>query len=327
MAPAVLVVTAFLFLQLAAPEAASAQAWLPGKGRGNVSIGFKNLYVKYHTDSKGTRFDRGRIRANVVSMDLDYGVTRRLAVNVSLPFSAIKYTGSAPHMDAHTEFLDDGNYHAAVQDFRFGLRYGLVRYSPIVVTPFADGVVPSHNYETFAHAAIGRNLRELLVGTSIGWQGESSFLANAYFQTRISYGFVERVLGYSHNRSNIDAELGYFLTPRLAVSSLASFAKHHGGLDWDSTKGTPAQQWTPEEFLHHDELTRADMLDIGVGASFLVNRSTSVYATVLHTPWAINGHPLHVGVMAGINWRFRSRRTPEAESSPDQSLPATPERR
>src|SRR5215208_467788 len=85
------------FLQLAAPVSLSAQAWLPGKGWGNVSVGYKNFYVRDHLDVSGKREDRGQIRSQVMSLDFDYGITRRLAVNVSVPLSNLKYTGGFPH--------------------------------------------------------------------------------------------------------------------------------------------------------------------------------------------------------------------------------------
>jgi hypothetical protein len=305
--PTGLVVLTFALLQLTSPASISAQAWVPGKGWGSVSLGYKNLYVKDHLDMLGNRLDKGQIRTQVVSMDVDYGVSRRLAVNVGLPLNFLKYTGTSPHIADGIKVLDDGKYHGGAQDFRFGLRYSLVRTGPVMITPFAEGIVPSHDYVTFAHAAQGRNLRELLVGTNLGWQGGEGFLSKAFAQTRINYSFVEKVLGRSHNRTNIDAEVGYFLTPRLALTGLASYAKHHGGLDYDSTK-TPRDQWTQQEYLKHDELMRSDQLDVGGGGSFLINRSTSVYANVLTIAWGINGHALNMGVIVGINFRFRSHK-------------------
>jgi hypothetical protein len=323
--PTAVAAIAASFLGLTAPKTTFAQAWLPGKDQGGFAISYKNLHIKYHTDLNGIKLDRGNIRTNIASADVDYGITRRWAVNVSLPYSTIKYVGGAPHVDAEHN-LDDGQYHGAFQDFRFGVRHSLLRYTPVVVTPFVEAVVPSHDYVTFAHAAVGRNLKELLVGANIGWQGGDSFLSNAYFQSRISYGFVEKVLGRSHNRTNIDTEFTYFLTPRLAVSNFVSYAKHHGGLDFDSTKGTPAQQWTPEEILHHDELTRADMADVGVGAAFRLSGTTSVYASALRTVYSINAHPLNSALVIGINRRFRTRPAPQLP--PDtEFVPAIPERR
>jgi hypothetical protein len=324
---AVISAVVFSVLQLALPARLSAQAWLPRKNTGNISINYKNFHIKDHTDSNGLRFNRGVIDAHTVSVDLDYGLTRRWAVNLSVPYSTMKYTGVNPHLDEHHN-LDDGHYHGGVQDFRFGVRYGLLRYTPVVVSPFVEGILPSHDYTTFAHAALGRNLRELLVGANLGWQGEESFLSNAYAQGRISYGFVEKVLGRSHNRTNIDSQFTYVVTPRLALSGLASFAKHHGGLDWDSTKGTPAQQWTAEELLHHDELTRADMFDIGAAVAYRVKGSTSVYATLIHTAWSRNAHPWNTGVVAGVNFRFRTRAPAELPPENLSELPTPiPERR
>ena len=320
--PIALATAAWSLLQMAAPESVSAQAWLPGKGFGNVSIAYKNFYVSDHLDMWGNRENRGQIRASTMSLDLDYGLTRRLAVNVGVPLSTLKYTGDSPHKDAdELRFRDDGTYHGGFQDLRFGLRYALVRYSPVVITPFVDGIVPSHTYETNAHSALGRGLRELLVGTNVGWQGgEDSFLSHLYTQTRISYGFVERVLGRSHNRTNTDSELGYFLTPRLTLSGLASFQKHHGNpLDTDFAKGP--EQWTHEEDHHHMKLLRSDLLDVGAGIAFRVNAKSSVYATALHTVWGKNGHPLQAGLIFGINFRFGTRR--RNITADDSLLPQT----
>jgi hypothetical protein len=180
---------------------------------------------------------------------------------------------------------------------------------------------------TFAHTAIGRDLHELLVGTNVGWQGGESFLSNAFFQSRINYSFVERVLGRSHNRTNIDTEMGYFLTPRLALSGLVTYQRHHGdALDHDSTRGL--DQWTDEEFHHHDQLMRTNMLDVGLGTAFLLNGKTSVYANALHTVWGINGHPIQAGLIVGINWRFRTRRPRSLVAADDfqESLPSIQER-
>jgi hypothetical protein len=117
---------------------------------------------------------------------------------------------------------------------------------------------------------------------------------------------LHRTASECPRRTNIDAEVGYFVTPRLAVSAIGSYEKHHGGLDWDSSEPI-SQQWTDEEFLNHDALMRADQFDAGGGVAYLVNKSTSVYANYLTMVWGINGHALNSGVIVGVNIRFRSR--------------------
>jgi hypothetical protein len=312
-------IVALLLLQLFLPALASAQAWLPRKNTGSISINYKNFHIKYHTDVNGVKLRPGVVDAHVVSVDADYGLTRRWALNLSVPYSTLKYTGPNPHVDPDHHIIDDGYYHGGVQDFRFGARFALFRYTPVVVTPFVEGIVPSHNYTTFAHAALGRNLHEVLVGTNIGWEAETPI----YAQARISYGFVEKVLGRSHNRTNIDAQFTYALTSLLQLSALASVAKHHGGLDADSTKGSPAQQWTPEELLHHDELTRADMFDMGGTVAFNVKGSTIVHATMIHTVWSRNAHPWNTGVIVGVSFRFRTRPPVELPPSSLSEVPFT----
>ena len=127
-------------------------------------------------------------------------------------------------------------------------------------------------------------------------------------------------MGRSHNRTNIDAEVGYFVTSRIAVTGIASYARHHGGLDYDSSKGL--DQWTPEELLKHDELMRSNQLDVGGGAAVLINKSTSVYANYLTIVSGINGHALNSGIMLGINVRFRSRKPHVSENVAEREFTA-----
>jgi len=315
-----------LLLHVTQPAPALAQAWQPPERTGSISIYYKFFNIKHHTDVNGVKVDAGVVDSHVLSVDAEYGLTRRWTVNLSVPYSTARYKGLLPHVDEDHN-LDDGRFHGGFQDFRFGLRYRLLDYySTVAVAPFVEGIVPSHEYTTFAHAAIGRNLRELLVGTNIGWQPES-FLPKASAQARISYAFVEKVLGRSHNRTNIDTQFTYGLSRHVGVHVLASFAKHHGGLDWDVRKGPPKDQWTPEELLHHDELTRSDMFDVGAGLSFPLG-STTAYATLIHTAWSRNAHPWNTGVIIGVNIPFRTRRSPELPSENPLTLPVPmPDRR
>jgi hypothetical protein len=182
----------------------------------------------------------------------------------------------------------------------------------VVITPFIEGIIPSHHYATFGNAATGRDLREFLVGTYLGRDLEE-VLPNAYFQTRLSYAFVERVLGMYHDRTNIDAELGYQLTNRVAVSGIVSFQKTLGGL---YSKG----RWTLEQKRHHDQLVRSDTLHWGGGVSLAVNRTTSIFATLLTMAWGKNSAALSHGFTVGINKSFRTGR-PRPALSADTSQP------
>src|SRR4051812_39311150 len=100
----------------AVPRGAQAQAWLPAAGEGTVSIQWQNVFSRDHFVPT-TPVDIGHIESHAVVFDVTYGLTDKVAVDVSLPFIASKYDGPQPHPTA----LDDGAYHGAVQDFRLAV--------------------------------------------------------------------------------------------------------------------------------------------------------------------------------------------------------------
>src|SRR4029078_4200378 len=114
---------------------AAAQAWVPPRGEGAVSVQFQDALVLYHLLPTVQR-DRGRIRGETLLADATYGVTDKLAVSVSLPFVTSKYDGQRPH----DETTDNGQFHSTFQDFRFDVRYNVARKG-LVLEPFIGTVV------------------------------------------------------------------------------------------------------------------------------------------------------------------------------------------
>ena len=70
-----------------------AQAWLPLRGEGQVTITYENLYVKDHFDYTGKRFDAGPIRTNTVVTNFEYGITNKLTLDSELTHVTSKYEG------------------------------------------------------------------------------------------------------------------------------------------------------------------------------------------------------------------------------------------
>ncbi|PYT25799.1 MAG: hypothetical protein DMG57_23805 [Acidobacteria bacterium] len=155
--------------------------------------------------------DRGHIHSDALTLEVDYSLTDRLALRMAVPYIVAKYSGPFPHQLP----IDDGSYRSTFQDFTIDVRYNLSK-RPVVLTPFFTTVIPSHSYEYFAHSAVGRDQREYHLGTNFGRRLDP-VLPKAYLQARYSYVFVERVLGISPNRSDVEFTLGYFLTPRLSI--------------------------------------------------------------------------------------------------------------
>jgi hypothetical protein len=271
-----------------------AQAWTPAQGEGAVSIAYQNTSVKYHLFTT-TPIDRGHIQSQAMLLDFIYGVTDKVAVSVSLPYIGAKYNGLYPHPTG----LDTGAYHSTFQDLRFGVTYNVTK-KWLVVTPFIGTITPSHDYQYWAHSAVGRDLRELQVGAY--WAKLLDPVLPGLFVTgRYSYGFTQRVLDISHNRSNLDLELGYFFKPEFRAFALASGQLTHGGVDLPLPTAPPL----PTLILqHHDQIGRDNELNLGGGAAVSITPSFDLFVSVIHTVAGRNMHELEYAATFGGTWSF-----------------------
>lgn len=296
---------------LCASEFVRAQAFTPAQGEGTVSVQFQDAFVKYH-QLPTVRLDRGHISGKTLLVDFTFGITDQLAVSVSLPWVASKYNGSRPHQLP----IDDGSYHSTFQDLRFDIRYNISRKG-LVVTPFVGTILPSHGYEYFAHSAVGRNVRELQVGAN--WASLlDPMLPGLFLQGRYSYGFAERIFDISHNRSNLDLEVGYFVKPEFRVFALGSGQLTHGGVDLN---GNSLLTLGPILYPHHDRIARDNILNVGAGAAYDLTDSFGVYGSVIRTVAGRNVHALQYGLTVGASWSFTTRhaRTRSSRSGLAQS--------
>jgi hypothetical protein len=293
---------------------ARAQAYVPEQGEGTVSVLYQNTFVTKHYLTT-TAYDAGQIRSHTMLVDLTYGLTDKVALSVSIPWVASKWTGSGivdpanyivavPHPLplAGPVTLDDGAYHDTFQDFRFGLRYNLVKARGFALTPFVGSILPSHAYTTFAHAAPGRDLRELNIGVSAARMLDS-WVPGLFVQASYSYGFTQQVLDIAHNRSIVDVEAGYFVTPKLRLIGLGSGQITHGGIDVTVDIG-----FDPVRFPVHDQITKDNFLNLGGGAAFSLNDRFDVYGSVIHTMAARNIHAIDYGVSFGLTVNFSTHR-------------------
>ena len=280
-----------------------AQAWLAPKGEASFGAAYQNIYTRDHLFFDGEPFDGGRIRMNVVVFGLNYSFTDRLAASASVPYASARYDGKAPHAGN----IDNGDYHSGFTDLRLDLRYNLLR-EPAVVTPFVSATIPTRDYPTFAHAALSSGLNQYLVGVSVGRRLDP-FLEAGFVQARYSYAFVAKVLGVSHDRSNVDLELGYFLTESLGISAIGSYQKTYGGIELP-LPGTPAAaafRNTPY-FVHHDQLAQSNFVNVGGAVSYALTGTVDVFAAYQAMVWGRNVHSIQPGLAFGLNWGFSPRR-------------------
>jgi hypothetical protein len=285
-----------------APLPVSAQAWLPAEGEGYISTVYTNTFVDKHY-LPTTRYDLGRIYSNVFLLDATYGMTDRVAVSVSLPLVISRYLGSEPHPSSDQ---DDGTWHSTFQDFRFNVRYNVVR-GRLAITPFVGTAVPSNKYVYWAHSAAGRRLRELHAGVTAA-RVLDRITPGLFLQGRYSFAFPQRVVDGDVNvrpyRSNTDLELVYFVVPSLRVFALGAGQVTHSGID---IPRNAKEVFSEFQKKHHDQIGRENYLNIGLGAAVDINDSVALYGSLLKQVAGRNSHELSHVLSVGVTWSFRRK--------------------
>jgi hypothetical protein len=274
-----------------------AQAWVPPKGEGTVSVTYQNYYTTGHFDPQGRENKNGATHTKAVVTELDYALSDTIGLTVSLPFIASKYTGPASYFVGPFETfpgpLDDGSYHAAFQDVRVEARRMFVA-GPVTVTPFVGASFPTHDYETVGEAVPGRHRRELQLGASAG-ASLDPVLPGVSVHARYAYGAAERVQGFPATRSSIDLEGGRGVTSRVGLRGLVSWQIRHKG------PKPPALQ---RDWKNHDRFIVSSYLNLGGGASIALPRSTEVYALWIATVAGKDGAHVSRTLAVGMSWGF-----------------------
>ena len=304
-----------LFLALI-PHIAAAQAYIPPKGEGTVSVSYQAVFTRWQMNSTGQRIFPDNTDMHALISQIEYGLADKVAVHASLPVMAVKYAGGPnPHpvgINGQPSTLDDGTYHGAFQDFYFGVRFGAIQTPRFALAPFAEGIVPSHHYESLGQSVVGRDLRALVVGAAVGGFAEK-VLPGLFFQTRVSYAFVQQAVQIRPNRTGIDSAVGYFVTPRFAVQFVQTFVHTHRGVDFNGTPDTftatvsTGVPFTMEHYLNHDRLIRSRLVTLGGGATYAFSDSVGVFATATTMAWGADIQRPAVSFTGGINLGFHAR--------------------
>ena len=120
-------------------------------------------------------------------------------------------------------------------------------------------------------------------------------------QARYAYGFLQEIAGVERNRSSLDVEVGYFLSPRVRAFVMGTGSKTHGGLDLPDA-GYRAMPLDLQQ--HHDRISRVDILDFGGGLQMSVTPSIDVFGSFMTTTAGENAHALSRGLTVGASWSF-----------------------
>jgi len=134
---------------------------VPGRGAGAFNVTFQHITMT-ERELIVVREDFGEVSSRAAYFELDYGLTVRLALAVTLPLKSIRYVGDQPHdptllANDHGEvLLDDGNYHTNWGDIGFNFRWLWRSTDRFAITPFAGYYTPSNDYPLFTETQAGR---------------------------------------------------------------------------------------------------------------------------------------------------------------------------
>jgi hypothetical protein len=274
-----------------APVVSHAQAWLPPKGSFSYSIDYSNILNKKHYRSDGTEVDVGHTDTNTMSVAGSYSPSDRLSISASLPVVRTRYRGAGG--GGHDHEIDDGTWHSTITDLQVSVNYQVTQ-GRVAFAPFVGAIIPTHDYTTFGHSAPGRGLNEYWLGF-YGAASLNEWIPRTYVQVRGNYAFVEEVQDIRHDRINASLEIGYFINQSWNVRALVSRQWTEGGID------VPVLQTSPL-FPDHDVLAAEEFINVGAGATWIIDDRMSVYGLYMEAIEGTNAHKVDHRVSVGFSF-------------------------
>ena len=268
-----------------------AQAWLPDGGETSFGVSYSDTFDTQHVDSHGNKGDFGHMRVYTYGFGAAYSPTDSIMLSAVLPLISSEYHGANPHRTT----VDDGSYHTTFTDLRTEAHYQL-SMEPVAVAPYIAYVLPTHDYETLGHAAPGRGLHETWLGVAVGMSLDK-WVPRTFVQSRFTYAIVEKVAGISHDKENIEFNVGYYLTPDVSAQAYVNWQKTLGGIDLPIPPSNPL-------YAHHDQLGATDFTNVGVAGSWNYSDHSTLTFGYSEGISGRNGHLLGRAISIAYNYGF-----------------------
>ena len=275
-----------------APSIACGQAWLPDEKTLSFGIVHNDIENNNHYLSSGDTIDVGHTRVFNDAFSAAYSPSDRWLIAASIPYVRARYHGAHPHVGTQ---IDDGRYRGTFTDLRIELHYQALE-KPFALAPYVAVVEPTHDYPTLGHAAPGRRLEEQWIGFYVG-RSLDDWVPRTYLQLRYNFAFVEKKIGVTHNRSNLDLECGYFINSQWSIRGIASWQRTHGGID---VPVSPKSRFYP----YHDQLAAERFFEVGGGLAWAVREDISVYLLYKTALSGADGHKLNNEFSLGLAKSF-----------------------
>jgi hypothetical protein len=303
-------------LLIATPAFAQTQtnAGVPARGTGSVALTFHTATITHRTIPElfgGGLQHFGRITQRSAWLEVDYGLTDRLALSAWVPFKSNRYEGHMPHDprvdldDDHGErFLDDGRFHSTFGDAGIGLRWQW-KAEPVAITPFASFHFPMRDYALYTETQAGTGQWRLDVGVNAAGRFPGA-LRNAYWQAGYAHSIMQKTdpsdaPARRVNHGILSLELGYLVSPTLTLRTDWSHKRTFNGLKFPDEFNLPPRgdQW----FLH-DQLFQWESGTASVGVDWRLGERHTLSASWGRTVDLEWGHKYRRAFSVGITRSF-----------------------
>ena len=204
---------------------------------------------------------------------------RSLDVNAGLPFISREWKGGPSHDPLNivppqfdSEFVDDGHFHGFFQDLRLGASY-LAYNGPIMFEPYLEYGIPASDYPFFAASAVGRQSADARSRVGVRLSPavpevvflDENGLRDGRFRARLS---TRTRCASPQTRCVSSARVD---TERFVTS------KNGGGV---SPPEVPPDR-TSELWYRHDQFTRHNYMNVGVGVDWSLGERNVLNFTML----------------------------------------------
>ena len=271
---------------------AHAQAWVPPAGIGVVSIAYQTISNTNHRLTDGSLLDGYDSISRGVLLNLDYAFTDRISMSIGVPYIGSKYTGPEPSFFG-LQVDDCFCWNHGWQDAGVTARYSLAN-GAFALTPSLALGAPTHDYDYFGEAVLGRNLNELRIGVDVGRRLDA-ISDRLSVSGRYIYAMVEKVLDLPNNRSNMGVEATLLATRKLSTRVGLAWQRSHGGL-------RSTEVVTDEQYSQYDRLIKDNNFHIIGGAAYSLPR-VDVFASYVHYAGGTDTHAGHA-ITAGLSIPF-----------------------
>ncbi len=259
------------------------------KGHGSLNLSLQQITITRRAvpvEFGGPVQEFGEITLRTAYLNLDYGLTDRLALSVGIPYKSNRYKGDFPHdprtlLNPHGErFLDDGVYHSNWADWGVGLRY-LWRTEPFLITPFVGFYHPSHDYPLFTETQAGTGQWRLSFGVNTGGRFPAP-AQNLIWNASIAYNRMEKTFVAGEvdrhvDHSLLNLELIWLISPQWYAHVVYSRKRTHNGLRFPEDFNPP---FVDELWYKHDQLFQWAGSNGSIGVGFRMNDKYTLTADV-----------------------------------------------